>query len=197
MKLLVRRSDGGNPATRMPLPEPRRSARGSRVRVGDPSAEAFDEWAGAAIVGFRPPPSRNRHACPTGDLPGADARRIRLRRGGGHREVPSATWGSPTCMRRPTSRRARGVPTATTSWIIRCPTPNWAGLEAHGSALLRAGRGGPGPDPGHRPQPHEHRQPRQQAWWWDVLENGQSSRYAAYFDVDWQPRLRRSSATPS
>lgn len=23
------------------------------------------------------------------------------------------------------------------------------------------------------------------AWWWDVLENGPSSRYAAYFDVDW------------
>jgi (1->4)-alpha-D-glucan 1-alpha-D-glucosylmutase len=24
-------------------------------------------------------------------------------------------------------------------------------------------------------------------WWWDVLENGSSSRYAAYFDVDWDP----------
>jgi (1->4)-alpha-D-glucan 1-alpha-D-glucosylmutase len=24
-------------------------------------------------------------------------------------------------------------------------------------------------------------------WWWDVLENGVSSRYAAYFDVDWAP----------
>ena len=22
-------------------------------------------------------------------------------------------------------------------------------------------------------------------WWWDVLENGPASRYAAYFDVDW------------
>ena len=28
---------------------------------------------------------------------------------------------------------------------------------------------------------------RENVWWWDVLENGQSSRYAAYFDVDWQP----------
>ena len=28
---------------------------------------------------------------------------------------------------------------------------------------------------------------RENAWWWDVLENGPSSRYAAYFDVDWQP----------
>jgi (1->4)-alpha-D-glucan 1-alpha-D-glucosylmutase len=26
------------------------------------------------------------------------------------------------------------------------------------------------------------------AWWMDVLENGWSSPYAAYFDVDWQPR---------
>ena len=26
------------------------------------------------------------------------------------------------------------------------------------------------------------------AWWMDVLENGPSSRYAAYFDIDWEPR---------
>jgi (1->4)-alpha-D-glucan 1-alpha-D-glucosylmutase len=24
-------------------------------------------------------------------------------------------------------------------------------------------------------------------WWWDVLENGPASRYASYFDVDWNP----------
>jgi (1->4)-alpha-D-glucan 1-alpha-D-glucosylmutase len=24
-------------------------------------------------------------------------------------------------------------------------------------------------------------------WWWDVLENGQSSKYAPYFDVEWMP----------
>jgi (1->4)-alpha-D-glucan 1-alpha-D-glucosylmutase len=28
---------------------------------------------------------------------------------------------------------------------------------------------------------------RENPWWWDVLENGPSSRYAAYFDVDWDP----------
>ncbi len=28
---------------------------------------------------------------------------------------------------------------------------------------------------------------RENLWWWDVLENGPSSRYAAYFDVDWDP----------
>ncbi len=25
-------------------------------------------------------------------------------------------------------------------------------------------------------------------WWWDVLENGPASRYAVFFDVNWQPR---------
>src|SRR5206468_6543990 len=24
-------------------------------------------------------------------------------------------------------------------------------------------------------------------WWWDVLENGPSSRYAGHFDVEWDP----------
>ncbi len=28
-------------------------------------------------------------------------------------------------------------------------------------------------------------------WWWDVLENGPSSRYADYFDVDWEPQERK------
>ena len=28
---------------------------------------------------------------------------------------------------------------------------------------------------------------RDNLWWWDVLENGQSSRYAPYFDVEWMP----------
>ncbi len=36
---------------------------------------------------------------------------------------------------------------------------------------------------------------RANAWWWDVLENGQSSRYAAYFDIDWNPPQRKLAAT--
>ncbi len=28
-------------------------------------------------------------------------------------------------------------------------------------------------------------------WWWDVLENGPSSAYAEFFDVDWEPPERR------
>jgi (1->4)-alpha-D-glucan 1-alpha-D-glucosylmutase len=36
-------------------------------------------------------------------------------------------------------------------------------------------------------------------WWWDVLENGQASRYAGYFDVDWdspEARLRDTVLLP-
>ncbi len=36
-------------------------------------------------------------------------------------------------------------------------------------------------------------------WWWDVLENGPSSTYASYFDVDWEPpeaRLRNCVLLP-
>ena len=40
---------------------------------------------------------------------------------------------------------------------------------------------------------------RENAWWWDVLENGPSSIYAAYFDVDWDPpesKLRNTVLLP-
>jgi (1->4)-alpha-D-glucan 1-alpha-D-glucosylmutase len=40
---------------------------------------------------------------------------------------------------------------------------------------------------------------RRNVWWWDVLENGPASRYAAYFDVDWDPpqtRLRNTVLLP-
>ncbi|HEU4342147.1 MAG TPA: malto-oligosyltrehalose synthase [Candidatus Binatia bacterium] len=36
-------------------------------------------------------------------------------------------------------------------------------------------------------------------WWWDVLENGHSSRYAYYFDVEWDPpeaKLRNTVLLP-
>jgi (1->4)-alpha-D-glucan 1-alpha-D-glucosylmutase len=39
----------------------------------------------------------------------------------------------------------------------------------------------------------------QNPWWWDVLENGPSSNYAAYFDVDWdtpETRLRNVVLLP-
>ena len=32
---------------------------------------------------------------------------------------------------------------------------------------------------------------RANAWWWDVLENGPASRYASFFDIDWDPPERK------
>ena len=32
---------------------------------------------------------------------------------------------------------------------------------------------------------------RDNAWWWDVLENGPASRYASFFDIDWDPPERK------
>jgi (1->4)-alpha-D-glucan 1-alpha-D-glucosylmutase len=32
---------------------------------------------------------------------------------------------------------------------------------------------------------------RRNRWWWDVMENGPSSRYATYFDVSWDPPDRK------
>src|SRR5919199_851336 len=40
---------------------------------------------------------------------------------------------------------------------------------------------------------------RWNVWWWDVLENGRSSPYASYFDIDWQSpeeRLRNKVMLP-
>ncbi len=40
---------------------------------------------------------------------------------------------------------------------------------------------------------------RDNAWWWDVLENGPASVYASYFDVDWDPpesKLRNTVLLP-
>jgi (1->4)-alpha-D-glucan 1-alpha-D-glucosylmutase len=40
---------------------------------------------------------------------------------------------------------------------------------------------------------------RDNHWWWDVLENGPASRYAPYFDVDWDPpeaKLRNTVLLP-
>src|SRR3984957_6459798 len=32
---------------------------------------------------------------------------------------------------------------------------------------------------------------KENRYWWDVLENGTSSRYASFFDIDWQPQEER------
>jgi (1->4)-alpha-D-glucan 1-alpha-D-glucosylmutase len=40
---------------------------------------------------------------------------------------------------------------------------------------------------------------RENPWWWDVMENGPASAYAAFFDIDWQPpeaRIRNTLLMP-
>jgi len=42
---------------------------------------------------------------------------------------------------------------------------------------------------------HMARDGRANRWWWDVLENGPSSRYAGCFDIDWAGVGDKSSQT--
>ncbi|HEX3827863.1 MAG TPA: malto-oligosyltrehalose synthase [Sporichthyaceae bacterium] len=42
---------------------------------------------------------------------------------------------------------------------------------------------------------HMARVTPQNRWWWDVLENGPASRYAGYFDIEWDGDLEKSRHT--
>ena len=71
------------------------------------------------------------------------------------------------------------------------------GAEAHERFCTRLGEVGLGQVldivPNHMALGKENR------YWWDVLENGASSRYASFFDIDWQPdeeRLRNKVLVP-
>ncbi len=70
-----------------------------------------------------------------------------------------------------------------------------AGFDRLGQALGRAGLGLVlDIVPNHMAIPGP-----QNRWWWDVLENGPSSVYASYFDVDWRPpeaKLRNTVLMP-
>src|SRR5215469_3974020 len=63
------------------------------------------------------------------------------------------------------------------------------GAEGHARFSARLGELGMGQVldvvPNHMSLGKENR------YWWDVLENGQSSRYASFFDIDWQPQEER------
>ena len=63
------------------------------------------------------------------------------------------------------------------------------GGEAHHRFCTRLGEVGLGQVldivPNHMSLGKENR------YWWDVLENGTSSRYASFFDIDWQPQEER------
>ena len=63
------------------------------------------------------------------------------------------------------------------------------GPEAHARLCAALGKAGLGQVldivPNHMAVVPENR------WWWDVLENGPSSRYALYFDISWEPPERK------
>ena len=66
------------------------------------------------------------------------------------------------------------------------PNAELGGVEAHRRLCEALGRAGLGQILDIVPN-HMSIASRDNQWWWDVLENGQSSRYAGYFDVDWKP----------
>ena len=66
------------------------------------------------------------------------------------------------------------------------PNAELGGAEGHGRLCKALGEAGLGQILDIVPN-HMSIASRDNRWWWDVLENGQSSRYATYFDVDWQP----------
>ncbi|WP_435005432.1 malto-oligosyltrehalose synthase [Tundrisphaera lichenicola] len=66
------------------------------------------------------------------------------------------------------------------------PNAELGGIEAQSRLCEALGRAGLGQILDIVPN-HMSIASRENKWWWDVLENGQSSRYAAYFDVDWHP----------
>ena len=99
-----------------------------------------------------------------GPLPARARRHRRLRLA-----VPEGGAEHPRLRRRrPEPSIPRSAPTKTsTSCRRRCARAAWA---AHG----------------HGAEPHVHRLVGER-WWHDVLENGRSSPYARFFDIDWQP----------
>jgi (1->4)-alpha-D-glucan 1-alpha-D-glucosylmutase len=66
------------------------------------------------------------------------------------------------------------------------PNAELGGAEAHARLCQALGEAGLGQILDIVPN-HMSIAGRGNKWWWDVLENGPSSRYAAYFDVDWRP----------
>ncbi len=66
------------------------------------------------------------------------------------------------------------------------PNDELGGVEGHDRLCQALGEAGLGQILDIVPN-HMSIAERGNRWWWDVLENGQSSHFASYFDVDWQP----------
>ena len=129
------------------------------------------------------------------------AAELRLRRRRGARAVPRRARRQPPVLLAVPAGGAGQRRTATTSSTTAASTRELGGEAGSRAAVRGAARARARADPRHRPEPHGDRHAPATAWWWDVLENGPSSRYARYFDVDWDAERRatacccRSSAT--
>src|SRR5687768_13396639 len=99
-----------------------------------------------------------------------------------------------------TSPYLQAAPGSTHGYDVVDPTrvsEELGGADAHARMVKALGAAGLGHVldivPNHMAITPENR------WWWDVLENGPSSRYASYFDVDWDPpdeKLRNTVLLP-
>ena len=107
------------------------------------------------------------------------------------RTWPSSGYHTSTARR--TCRPPRAAPTATTSSTLTDSTTSSAAARAR-AAGRAAGRAGLGQVLDIVPN-HMALAGRANRWWWDVLENGPASRYATYFDIDWDRRRRERCAT--
>ncbi len=67
------------------------------------------------------------------------------------------------------------------------PNAELGGFEAHARLCQALGEAHLGQILDIVPNHMSIASPQENKWWWDVLENGQSSRYSGYFDVDWHP----------
>src|ERR1700684_3554383 len=68
------------------------------------------------------------------------------------------------------------------------------GAAAHSRRVARLARAGLGQVLDIVPN-HMALAGRANTWWWDVLENGPSSRYASHFDIDWDPPQHKLAGT--
>jgi hypothetical protein len=98
-------------------------------------------------------------------------------------------WASATSTPRRTCRPTTG---STHGYDVVDPAASTRSSAARPPGCACARPCARGPRAHDRPgaQPHGDRR-RQNPWWWDVLENGPASRYATYFDVDWEASEER------
>ena len=118
--------------------------------------------------------------------------RLQLHKGFGferrarHRRLPRRARRRRTSTRRRTCTPSRAARTATTSSTTARSTPSSAARRATRAGRRRSRATGMGHIVDFVPN-HMAASAARTAWWIDVLENGPSSLYADYFDIEWHP----------